>query len=68
MLNLNNIVQGLSRSGAVSGFAGGLPGTAVAGALMGKKGRKMAKSALKLGGMAAVGGLAYAAYQQELIG
>jgi uncharacterized membrane protein YebE (DUF533 family) len=64
MLNLNNIVQGLSRSGAVSGFAGGLAGTAVAGALMGKKGRKMAKSALKLGGMAAVGGLAYAAYQQ----
>ncbi|MGD8978212.1 MAG: tellurite resistance TerB family protein [Gammaproteobacteria bacterium] len=64
MLDLNNIVQGLSRSGAVSGFAGGLAGTAVAGALMGKKGRKFAKSALKLGGVAAVGGLAYAAYQR----
>jgi len=64
MLDLNKLVQGLSQSGAVSGFAGGLAGTAVAGALMGKKSRKFAKSALKLGGVAAVGGLAYAAYQR----
>lgn len=64
MINLDNIVQGLSKSGAVSGFAGGLAGTAVAGAFSGKKGKKMAKSALKVGALAAVGGLAYTAYQR----
>jgi uncharacterized membrane protein YebE (DUF533 family) len=64
MVNLNNIVQGLSRSGAVSGFAGGIAGTAMVGALSGKKGRKMAKSALKIGGLAAIGGLAWSAYQR----
>ena len=58
-MNLNNIVQGLSKSGAVSGFAGGLAGRALVGAMSGKKGRKMAKSALKVGALAAVGGLAY---------
>ncbi|MEM9402685.1 MAG: tellurite resistance TerB family protein [Pseudomonadota bacterium] len=63
-VNLNNIVQGLSKSGAVSGFAGGLAGSALVGAMSGKKGRKMAKSALKVGALAAVGGLAYNAYQQ----
>ncbi|MGD2032203.1 MAG: tellurite resistance TerB family protein [Gammaproteobacteria bacterium] len=64
MVDLNNVVQGLSKSGAVSGFAGGLAGTALAGALSGKKGKKMAKSALKVGALAAVGGLAYTAYQR----
>ncbi len=64
MVNLNSIVQGLSKSGAVSGFAGGLAGTALAGALSGKKGKKVAKSALKVGALAAVGGLAYTAYQR----
>ena len=63
-MNLNNIVQGLSKSGAVSGFAGGLAGSALVGAVSGKKGRKMAKGALKVGALAAVGGLAYTAYQQ----
>ena len=32
--------------------------------LTGKKGKKLAKSALKVGGLAAVGGLAYAAYKR----
>jgi uncharacterized membrane protein YebE (DUF533 family) len=64
MVDLDNIVQGLSRSGAVGGFAGGLAGTALAGALSGKKGRKMAKSAVKVGALAAVGGLAYTAWQR----
>lgn len=64
MVDLNNVVQGLSRSGAVSGFAGGLAGTALAGTLSGKKGRKMAKSAVKVGALAAVGGLAYTAWQR----
>lgn len=65
MVDLNNIVQGLSRSGAVSGFAGGLAGTALAGALTGKKGKKIAKSAVKVGALAAVGGLAYTAWQRH---
>lgn len=64
MIDLNSVLQGLSKSGAVSGFAGGLAGTAMAGALSGKKGKKVAKSALKIGGLAAVGGLAWTAYQR----
>jgi uncharacterized membrane protein YebE (DUF533 family) len=63
-MDLDKIIKGLSSSGAVSGFAGGLAGTAVAGALAGKKGRKMARSALNVGALAAVGGLAYTAYQR----
>lgn len=62
-MDLSRIVQGLSHSGAVSGFAGGLAGSALVGAISGKKGKKMAKSALKVGALAAVGGLAYKAYQ-----
>ena len=63
-MDLNKIVQGLSSSGAVSGFAGGLAGSALVGAISGKKGKKMAKGALKVGALAAVGGLAYTAYQR----
>ena len=61
-MDFNKIVQGLSSSGAVSGFAGGLAGSALVGAVSGKKGKKMAKNALKVGALAAVGGLAYKAY------
>lgn len=63
-MDLNRVIQGLSSSGAVSGFAGGLAGSALAGAIGGKKGKKMAKGALKVGALAAVGGLAYTAYQR----
>ncbi len=62
-MDLSRIVAGLSSSGAVSGFAGGLAGSALVGAISGKKGKKMAKGALKVGALAAVGGLAYKAYQ-----
>ncbi|HSN52956.1 MAG TPA: tellurite resistance TerB family protein, partial [Woeseiaceae bacterium] len=58
------LLQGLTSSGAVSGFAGGLAGSALVGAISGKKGKKMAKGALKVGALAAVGGLAYTAYQR----
>ncbi len=64
MADLNKLVNSLASSGAVSGFAGGLAGSTLAGALSSKKGRKMAGSALKLGAVAAVGGLAYSAYQR----
>lgn len=63
-MDLNRVIQGLSSSGAVSGFAGGLAGSALVGAISGKKGKKMAKGALKVGALAAVGGLAYTAYQR----
>lgn len=64
MADLNKLVSSLSSGGVVSGFAGGLAGTALAGALTGKKGRKLAGSALKVGAVAAVGGLAYTAYRR----
>lgn len=51
-----------------SGAAGGVLGGALAGTLTslltGKHGKKVAKSALKVGGLAAVGGLAYMAYKR----
>ena len=50
-----------------SGAAGGLLGGALSGGLLtlltGKRGKKLAKSALKVGGLAAVGGPAYMAYE-----
>jgi uncharacterized membrane protein YebE (DUF533 family) len=55
-------------SGAAGGFAGGLAGGALANLLAGKKGRKLAGSALKLGGLALVGGLAYKAWQNYQAG
>ena len=63
MKDLNRIINGLSKSGVLSGLAGGLAGGTLAGALTSKKGRKLGKSALKLGALAAVGGVAWKAYQ-----
>lgn len=63
-MDLQKLLQGLTSSGAVSGFAGGLAGSALVGAMSGKKGKKLAKGALKVGALAAVGGLAYTAYQR----
>lgn len=62
-MNLNNLISGLASSGVASGLAGGLAGGALSGALMSKRGRKYASTALKVGGMAAIGGLAWNAYQ-----
>ncbi|MCW9045173.1 MAG: tellurite resistance TerB family protein [Alphaproteobacteria bacterium] len=58
---------GSAAKGALSGLPGGLAGGAAAGGiaalLLGtKKGRKYGGAALKYGGMAALGGLAYKAY------
>ncbi len=63
MKNLNGIISGLNKSGLLSGFAGGVAGGALTSAVTSKKGRKMGKSALKLGALAAVGGVAWKAYQ-----
>ena len=59
-MDFNKIVSGLSSSGVLGGFAGG----AVGGALMSnKKVRKHTGTLLKVGGIAALGGLAWKAYQ-----
>jgi uncharacterized membrane protein YebE (DUF533 family) len=63
MIDAKRLLDQLVGSGAAGGFAGGLAGGALANMLSGKKGRKLAGSALKLGGLALVGGVAYKAWQ-----
>ena len=62
-MDLNKVLGALTSSGVAGGFAGGMAGGALTSALMGKKGRKHAKTLLKAGGVAALGGLAYKAYR-----
>ena len=62
-MDLNRLLNGLTQSGAIPGVAGGLGGGALVGALGSKKGRKLAGTALQWGGIAALGGLAWKAYQ-----
>jgi uncharacterized membrane protein YebE (DUF533 family) len=61
---VNKLLGQLLGSGAAGGFAGGLAGGLAGNMLTSKSGRKMGKKALKMGGIAAVGALAYAAYQR----
>jgi uncharacterized membrane protein YebE (DUF533 family) len=68
MADVNKLLGQLLGSGAAGGFAGGLAGGLAGNMLTSKSGRKMGKSALKLGGSAAVGALAYAAYQRYSAG
>jgi uncharacterized membrane protein YebE (DUF533 family) len=62
-MDLSKLVGGLSKSGALSGFMGGVAGGGLTSMVASKKGRKVGKSALKVGALAAVGGLAWKAYQ-----
>lgn len=64
MPNLNGILDRVLASGATTGLASGLVGGVAGSFLMSKKGRKIGKSALKVGGVAAVGALAYTAYKK----
>ena len=64
MTDMNKLLGQLLGSGAASGFAGGLAGGLASNMLTTKSGRKMGKKALKMGGVAAVGALAYAAFQR----
>jgi uncharacterized membrane protein YebE (DUF533 family) len=64
MADMNKLLGQLLGSGAAGGFAGGLAGGLAGNLLSSKSGRKMGKNALKMGGIAAVGALAYAAYQR----
>jgi uncharacterized membrane protein YebE (DUF533 family) len=59
-MNFDQVMSKLAGSGVLGGLAGG----AVSGALMSnKKARKTAGTLLKVGGVAALGGLAWKAYQ-----
>ena len=64
MVDINKILSQVMGSNAAGGFAGGLAGGLTSGMLTSKSGRKMGKKALKMGGIAAVGALAYTAFQR----
>jgi uncharacterized membrane protein YebE (DUF533 family) len=68
MTDINQILGKLLGSNLAGGFAGGLAGGLASNVLTSKSGRKMGKNALKMGGVAAVGALAYAAYQRYAAG
>lgn len=59
-MSADRILSQILTSGAAAGFAGGLAG----GLLASRSGRKLGKTALAAGGMAALGGLAQAAWQR----
>ncbi len=63
MFDAKRLLDQFVGSGAAGGFAGGLAGGVLGNLLTGKKASKMAGNALKLGGLALVGGLAYKAWQ-----
>lgn len=63
MLDLDKLLGQLLGSSQAKSLAGGLLVGGLAGAMTGKTGKKVATTALKLGGAAAVAGLAYKAYQ-----
>lgn len=63
MFNAKGLLDQLVGSGVAGGLAGGLAGGALANAISGKKARKLAGSALQVGGLALVGGLAYKAWK-----
>ncbi|ESP92625.1 MULTISPECIES: tellurite resistance TerB family protein [Pseudoalteromonas] len=64
MKELQKLVSGLNKSGALNGFLGGVAGGGVSSLLSGKKSKKTGKKAVKYGALAAVGGLAWKAYKQ----
>ncbi len=68
MADMNKLLGQLLGSGAAGSFAGGLAGGVAGNLLSSKSGRKMGKKALKMGGIAAVGALAYAAFQRHSAG
>ncbi len=63
-MDFKKVMGGLSKSGALSGFMGGVAGGGLTSMISSKKGRKTGKSVMKVGALAAVGGLAWKAYQQ----
>ncbi len=63
MFDPKSLLDKLVDTGIAGGFAGGLAGGLLGNALSGKKVKKYAGSALKLGGAALIGGVAYKAWQ-----
>ena len=63
-MTLSNVFNGMMSNGAATGLASGLVGGLAGSLLTSKTGRKFGKNALKLGGAAAVGALAYGAYKK----
>lgn len=63
MRDLQKLVGGLSKSGALSGFLGGVAGGGLTSMVTSKRGRKTGGKVLKYGALAAVGGVAWKAYQ-----
>jgi uncharacterized membrane protein YebE (DUF533 family) len=64
MVDFNKLVGSITGSGLGSGLAGGVAGGALVSALTTKTGRNTAKSVAKIGGLAAVGALAWGAYKK----
>lgn len=64
MADFNKLLGQLINSGAATGLAGGVLGGLASGLVTSKSGKKMGKKALKYGGVAAVGALAYTAYKR----
>ena len=64
MVDFNKLIGSISGSGMGTGLAGGVAGGALVSALTTKSGRKAAKSVAQIGGLAAVGALAWNAYKK----
>jgi uncharacterized membrane protein YebE (DUF533 family) len=64
MADINKLLGQLMGSGVAGGFTGGLAGGLASNMLTSKKGRKLGKKTLKMGGIAAVGAMAYGAFQK----
>jgi uncharacterized membrane protein YebE (DUF533 family) len=64
-MGANDVLSRILAAGAAPGVAGGLAGGLASGLLLGKSGRKLGKQALKLGGLAAIAGLAWTAWQRS---
>jgi uncharacterized membrane protein YebE (DUF533 family) len=68
MVDARRLVDALLSGGLASGFAGGVTGGLLGSALVGKRGRKFAKSAVRMGGLAVVGALAWQASRKYQTG
>ena len=64
MVDLNKLGGSFLDNGVAKGLAGGVAGGALVSALTSKSGRKAAKSVAQIGGLAAVGALAWNAYKE----
>ena len=61
---MNDLLRTAGGGGLINGLLGGDAGGVLVSALTSRKGRKYAGKALTIGGVAALGGLSYKAYQQ----